>query len=185
MTDQLHTYIALLRGINVSGQKKIRMAELREILSASPHLHKLQTYIQSGNLVFCSELEAGPCANLLSDLILKAYGYRVSVLVRSVSSWKQVVGGNPFLYSDPEMEIGKLYVTFLDAIPTEAHLENLRERDFGEDHWQQLEDVIYVAYHSKYSDSKLDNNMLERILKVTCTTRNWRTTKKLLAMVEG
>ena len=53
----METYIALLRGINVSGQKKIKMAELREQLTGLG-LTAVQTYIQSGNIVFSPELPA-------------------------------------------------------------------------------------------------------------------------------
>ena len=44
-------YIALLRGINISGQKIIKMADLRAILETAG-LSNVQTYIQSGNIIF-------------------------------------------------------------------------------------------------------------------------------------
>ena len=44
-------YISLLRGINVGGNKKVKMAELKDVY-LSLGFEDVQTYIQSGNVLF-------------------------------------------------------------------------------------------------------------------------------------
>ncbi len=89
-------YIALLRGINVSGQKKIKMADLRAHLS-DLKLGDVQTYIQSGNITF--ESPAAPDGHLAAAIkgkILEAYGFEVPTLVVSSEELQHVAVGNPF-----------------------------------------------------------------------------------------
>jgi Protein of unknown function (DUF1697) len=52
-TVTMHTYISMLRGINVSGQKQVRMTELKSLYE-SLGLENVRTYVQSGNVVFAS-----------------------------------------------------------------------------------------------------------------------------------
>ena len=89
-------YIALLRGINVSGQKKIKMADLRTYLGDAG-LQDVQTYIQSGNIVFKSEnADKAELAQKISDEIKEAYGFDVPVLVLTADYLQSAIEQNTY-----------------------------------------------------------------------------------------
>lgn len=165
-------YVALLRGINVSGQKKIKMAELREWLSDAGLL-SVQTYIQSGNIVFESDQSESQTASLIEAAILKASGFEVPTLVLPQDFLKDVIAGNPFLESIDDEK--KLYVCFLLDEVTPEGMGNLKTADLGGDEYRIVDRVIYTCYHQGMGKTKMDNNFLEKRLKVRATSRNWRT----------
>ena len=79
----MKTYIALLRGINVGGHKKVSMAHLRDVLTKSG-LENVKTYIQSGNVIFQSLKEnKGELEVLIHNAIMAHFGFDVPILVRS------------------------------------------------------------------------------------------------------
>ena len=174
----MQTYIALLRGINVSGQKKIIMAELRALL-AKLSLQDIRTYIQSGNVIFESKNTPKIIRTNLQQTIHKQYGFEVPVTVFKQSFLTQVIKENPFLIKDPNLDIKMLYVAFLAEKPSLEHLEILKEKYKGEDEFILSEKVVYLYYKNGASRTKLTNNYLENHLKVSATSRNWKTTLKL------
>ncbi|MEM9867199.1 MAG: DUF1697 domain-containing protein, partial [Bacteroidota bacterium] len=90
------TYIAFLRGINVGGHRKIKMVELREVLSKNG-FDQVQTYIQSGNMLFQSaERDSIKIAATIRKLIDKAFGFLVPVLVVSSERLRTILENNPF-----------------------------------------------------------------------------------------
>jgi uncharacterized protein (DUF1697 family) len=120
----MNTFISMLRGINVSGQKKIRMVELRD-LYASLNLVDVETYVQSGNVVFDStESDASKLAELIEARIEKTYGYAVPVFIRDGNDFQRIVVSNPFLNERNE-DPAKLYVTFLYSALFEPRLSDL------------------------------------------------------------
>jgi len=84
-----------LRGINVGGHKKILMADLRDFLE-NLNLKNVQTYIQSGNIVFqSSELNSTSLETLIENQILKQYGFDVPVLVKIQQELKSLRNEKP------------------------------------------------------------------------------------------
>lgn len=80
----MNTYIALLRGINVGGNKIIKMQELKAMFEALKYEH-VRTYIQSGNVVFESEgASASGLAGTISQRIQETFGFEVPVIIRSL-----------------------------------------------------------------------------------------------------
>ena len=178
----MQTYIAILRGINVNGQKIIKMAELRDHLTVLG-FNNLASYIQSGNIVFQSEI---PDSNVLEDKIhenIKAnYGFDVPVIVRSLSEWKLVVEQFPFNMED--CDINRLGFVFLKNKPAHNHVEEIAKFKASNDEVVYADKEIYLHIPDGFGKSKLTNNVFERKLKVTATTRNWKTTQKLLEMAK-
>ena len=173
------TYMALLRGINVSGHKKIKMPELKTMFEALGFTN-VRTYIQSGNVVFESN-SGEDLESKISAKIQEQFGFEVSVICRTLEEIKQVVKRNPFaetLGFEPE----KLYVTFLQKTPSEEKLEVLQTLSFAPEKYSVLGKEIYVYCTNGYGQTKLDNGLFERKLKVIGTTRNWRTVNKLIEM---
>src|SRR6185437_8748958 len=88
-------YVALLRGVNVGGNT-LKMSWLREACEEIG-LNDVQTYVQSGNLVFSSRLSAAKLEQSLKELIDRQTRLPVSVTVRSAAELEGVIAGNPFL----------------------------------------------------------------------------------------
>jgi uncharacterized protein (DUF1697 family) len=177
----MNTYIAMLRGINVSGQKKINMQDLKALLG-SIDLHQVRTYIQSGNVVFqSSSTEPADIASRIGTSIAGQYGFEVPVVVRTVSDIAGTLSGNPFL-TRPDVEADKLHVTFLSESPAPALLDKIRDIDFQPDAFVTIGREIFVYCPDGYGRTKITNTYFENKLKVTATTRNWRTVLELYNM---
>lgn len=178
----MQTYIAILRGINVSGQKIIKMAELRDHLS-SLGFSKLSTYIQSGNIVFQTEEAANNILeNKIHQNIKDNYGFEVPVIVRSYMEWQQVVDQFPF--DIKKYDIKRLGFVFLKEKPALVLVDEIAKFKAANDEVVYADKEIYLSMPDGFGTSKLTNNVFERKLKVAATTRNWRTTQKLLEMAD-
>ena len=174
------TYIALLRGINVSGQKKIKMADLRTHLSELGY-GNLQTYIQSGNIVFSSaEEDAAVLEGQIHEKIKEKYGFEVPVLVLQPEDFTAVLDRNPM--QEERHDRKRLYVTFLASEPVPEKKAKLSELDYSPEEYVLDGKVIYFFSPTGYGRAKMNNNFFEQKLKVKATTRNWNTVNKLLAM---
>lgn len=179
-------YLALLRGINVSGKKIIKMEDLRELMT-SADFKNVKTYIQSGNVIFdSSEKAKDKVAKAIEVLIEQHYGFDVSVFIINKKDLEEAVNSNPFVEGRVEEEAGfkKIYVTFLSEKPTEENFEKLKQAPIGNDLIEIVDNILYFQLESKASDSKLSNSLIESKLKVRATTRNWNTTIKLLFLME-
>ena len=175
----MNKYIALLRGINVSGQKKILMADLRELLS---DYNDVKTYIQSGNIIFESDSQNIKELELqIKGKIHSKYSFEVPVIVKTIDEWEQTFNNNPFL-SNRNIDIKQLYVTFLSEIPSKENIAILNQTNFSPDEFIIQNNFIYSCYPNGSGRSKMTNTIFERKLKVTATSRNWNTVTKLLAL---
>jgi uncharacterized protein (DUF1697 family) len=171
------THVALLRGINVSGQKKIKMADLRKLLEQID-LREVQTYIQSGNIVFQSSLEAAALRQKISGVIADYYGFEVPVQVIPANQWREWANENPFLPGHEE-DLRFLHLTILEKDPGP-----LPPLSFDtEDQFEQRGRLIYLYCPGGYGRSKLANTFWERKAGCAATTRNWKTVRKLAEMV--
>lgn len=175
------TYIALLRGINVSGQKSIKMAELRTQLEDLGFAN-VQTYIQSGNIVFDFEkYRSADLENLIRTKILDQYGFEVHVMVKTPEQLEKVVHDNPFIHEARE-ESTRLFVTFLSDIPSPERVDKLKTLDYSPERWVLIGSDVYFFAANGYGKAKMNNNFFEAKLKIQATTRNWKTVNMLLQM---
>ena len=174
----MKTYISILRGINVSGQKKIIMTDLKHLYENLGFLD-VETYIQSGNVIFNSTLKSteNKLAKLIEEKILEIFGFNVSVIIRTLNDLKKIIELNPFKNN----EIESLYVTFLSNAPNTINLEKLQELQFFPDQFAIIDKEVYLTV-SSYGNTKLSNQFFESKLKVTATTRNIKTINKLIEM---
>ncbi|MCB0731679.1 MAG: DUF1697 domain-containing protein [Ignavibacteriae bacterium] len=178
----MNKYISILRGINVSGQKLIKMADLKELYE-SLNFKNVQTYIQSGNVIFCSELKNyDEIISLIETAIEKNYNFTVPVQLLTQQKLESIIEQNPFAQKG-NCDITKLHVTILNKIPDKKLIENLESIEFGKDEFIIEKDVIYLHIPESYGNTKLNNNFFENKLKVKATTRNWKTTNKLFELI--
>jgi len=172
-------YIAILRGINVSGQKIVNMAELRQLLS-NVGLQNLETYIQSGNLVFKADQKADELAATIRERILNHFGFEVPTLVLPANEMDIVIQENPF----QDKDLSKVHVTFLSSQPNDQLIESLRSSPNPNESYLVKGKVIYMHCPDGYGRTKINNMFFEKKLKTTATTRNWKTCLKLWEMAQ-
>jgi uncharacterized protein (DUF1697 family) len=176
----MQTFISILRGINVSGQKKILMNDLKSLYES--FFKDVNTYIQSGNVAFkSSETNDLKIAKKIEAAIFKKYNFHVPVIVRSACEMKKIVSSNPFL-KDKNIDVKKLHVTFLSETPSEENVKSIENVDFSQDQFIISGKEIYLHIPESYGKTKLSNQFFEKKLKVTATTRNWNTVVKLMEM---
>jgi uncharacterized protein (DUF1697 family) len=177
------TFIAMLRGINVSGHKIIKMEPLRACFIAMD-FSQVKTYVQSGNLVFeaPNELTVG-LADKIKRKILHEFGFSVPVAVKTVAELRHIVQNNPFA-KNPAIDTSKLHVTFLSAPPPKSALQELLPLAVDPEQIQIIEKEIYLYCPNGYGRTKLSNNAIEKKLAVEATTRNWNTVNTLLEMAQ-
>lgn len=172
------TYISLLRGINVSGQKLIKMVDLK-VLYEELGFVSVKTYIQSGNVVFQSDIKELNYEKTIADKIYEKYNFEVPVLVKTLSEWSKITNNNPF--SSNNLEENKLYVTLLSDVPDSSLVEKINSGNYGNDQFICDNNVVYLFFPELgYGNTKLSNNFFESKLKLKATTRNWTTMINLL-----
>lgn len=172
------TYISLLRGINVSGQKKIPMKELAAMFEGAGFA-RVRTYIQSGNVLFDSPKKStAALSQTIHDAIEKSFGFDVDVLVLTPNEIETALAENPF---DAE----KMYLTFLFETPNDVPHDAIDSARAPSEEISIGERVVYFHCPEGYGKSKLSNNFFEAKLKVRATTRNLKTTKTLSSMARA
>jgi uncharacterized protein (DUF1697 family) len=174
-------YIALLRGINVSGHNKIKMAELKRTLETMG-LSCVQTYIQSGNVLFESGENPEQLRLQIEDGIRADFGISITVVLRTAEELERIIADCP--YADVCLAEGEsVHVSVLTDTPPQKVIDLLTgsERDNDECYIQGR--VIYFLFRQSILDSKLAKNMQK--LGNTATTRNWNTINKLAALVKA
>ncbi len=175
-------YIALLRGINVSGHKRVPMAELRE-LAHELGCERVESYIQSGNLVVQSPLSARELEAALEKAIVGRFGFSVDVVVRSSSEWERYAAGSPF--ADAEAERPHLLHLGLSKRKVKAGaVRALAAYAQAGERIQALTDGLWIDFSSGVARSKLTPQVLDRVVGSTVTARNFRTVLKLAELAK-
>lgn len=178
----MKTYIALLRGINVSGKNSIKMDVLRLSLEKL-YFQQVTTYIQSGNIVFKTENENTQEIELqIAQQIKMDFGYDIPVLVLEKEQLEQIIANNPFTQQEKESVF--LHVTFFSSSPKNFDRTTIEVKKQNGEEIVIAETAIYLFCPKGYGKTKLTNNFLETALKINCTTRNWKTINELFKMMK-
>ena len=159
------------------------MAELKSLYE-SLDLTNVETYVQSGNVVFESALQS--TANLVALLeaqIERSFGYSVSVFIRNKNDFLRIIDSNPFIKGRQE-DPDKLYVTFLYQTPSRLQISNLGNPDSGADEFIAGNEDIFLFCPNGYGRTKLSNTFFEKKLNMPATTRNWKTVNALYRMAD-
>jgi uncharacterized protein (DUF1697 family) len=180
----MKTFIGLLRGINVDGKNRLPMQKLRE-LGMGIGLSAVQTYMQSGNVVFQAEaVDPVSLATQIEERIRQEFGFSVAVFIRQPDEFKRILANNPFLVKRTE-DPARLYVTFLYQDPDEVAWSRVTSPSGTTDEFARAEQVVYLFCPNGYGKTKLSNDFFERKLGVPATTRNWNTVSTLSDMAES
>ena len=172
-------YISILRGINVGTGRKVLMADLKR-LCENLGLQNVQTYIQSGNVVFelqqpesVSEFETH-----LQKVFTETFGFDIPVLVRTSEEWAESIAQNPFL-KEKNVDVDRLHLTCLKEIPSLELLEKIKTFQYLPDRYEIIGKNVFIFCAAGYGTSRLVNSFFESKLKTPATTRNWKTVMKL------
>ncbi len=173
-------WVALLRGINLGGRNRMKMVDLREMMTDLSFTN-VQTYIQTGNILFSSPAKhsAEDVTKTIEVGIKKTFGHTVAALVLSFDALTVLVQSNPFLEETDASD--NMHVTFLKT--GAASDRPLPDPElYMPDRFAVVPGAVYLSLSGLYRDTKLNNTFWERRLKVPASTRRWRTVIRLYEM---
>jgi uncharacterized protein (DUF1697 family) len=172
----MKTYICLLRGVNVGGNNRLPMKELRSLLETIG-LENVRTYIQSGNIVFRSEeADVSKLAAGISAAIKDSFGFEPLALVLSGEEFDEALAANP--YPEAESEPKTLHLYFLASAPANPDLEVLEALKQESERFQLTDRVFYLHAPNGIGRSKLAAK-IEKSLAEPVTARNWRSVTQI------
>ena len=155
------------------------MAELSVVLEDAG-LKNVQTYIQSGNIVFDSdETEKEKLQDIITKAIQRDFGFDVPTLVIQEKDIGQILEANPFANKSDE---NKLYYVLLKKPSKKEFVQQFEQLHFDNEDFHITDNCVYLLCKNGYGRAKLNNNLIEKKLKVEATTRNQKTMLKLLEM---
>ncbi|MDX8451585.1 DUF1697 domain-containing protein [Mesorhizobium sp. VK9D] len=172
-------FVALFSGINVGGNRIVKMAELKALFE-SLGFTDVATYVQSGNVVFrANKGDAVTLAKQLETAFEKKWGFNSRIVVRDAGWFERLVGQNPY----PEIagEPTKLHAYVLEREPTAEETKRLADKCTGPESFEIKGDVLYLHAPEGLGKSVFAN-LIPRTLKVPGTARNWRSVLALLEM---
>ncbi len=171
--------VSLLRGINVGGHKKIRMADLRSLYEDLGH-GQVASYIQSGNVVFeTSDRSRDRVRRGIQDAIADRFGFDVPVELRSHRELDAILKNSPFGKVDLATEGALIGVAFLAARPADARIADLYQIVRAPEEVAVVGKDVYLRYPHGFGRAKLTHTHIESKLGTAATTRNWKTVQKL------
>ena len=174
----MKTYIALLKGINVGGHNKIPMAELRELLSRVC-FKNVKTYIQSGNLIFDTEiLSRKQIKKEINKAILNRLGFDVKIIVKTRKDLKRIYDGCPFAKAKKI----ESYFVILSNEPKNELIKSASEKCYEGEEYKIIRDCLYYYSEKGFGRAKFNINFFERKLKTLATARNYKTIVKLIEL---
>lgn len=175
----MNTYIALFRGINVGGKNLLPMKDLVAIFKSMNYAN-IQTYIQSGNVIFQSkDVVSKGCGVEIGKRVFETMGFAPKVLIITAAELQQAFANNPFTPSDGKA----LHFFFLDSPPLQPDIAKLAAIKTPTEEFKLTDDVFYLYAPGGIGRSKLAAEV-EKALGIPVTARNWNTVGKLLLMVE-
>lgn len=179
MSARAKIFVALFSGINVGGNRIVKMAELRSFFEELG-FGNVASYVQSGNVVFRSAKgDAATLAKQLEAEFEKKWGFHSRIMVRDLGWFGRLVAENP--YPEVAGEPTKLHAYVLERPPTADEVAWLAEKCTGPERFEIRGDVLYLHAPEGLGKSVFAN-LIPRTLKVPATARNWRTVLMLLAM---
>lgn len=174
-------YVGFLRGINVGGKNKMKMADLKKTLEAAGLAH-VQTYLQSGNVLFQSEESGETLRPCIEKAISEAVGVAPNVILRTAAELAELVGNCPY-DAEALSEGESIQISMLTEEAPQASTDILSKGQSEVDEFQIRGCTIYFLFRQSVLDSKLASNIQK--LGDRTTTRNWNTMSKLVELAEA
>jgi uncharacterized protein (DUF1697 family) len=171
------THIGLLRAVNVGGRNSVGMAELRSLLDKLG-MQDVRTLLQSGNVVFRSDMGGARLEGLLENEAQKRLGLETEFFLRSAADWKAIIAGNPFR-AEARRDPGRLVLMCLKEAPERTDVAALQKAITGREVVRASGRHAYLVYPDGQGRSRLTLALIQRKLGTSGTARNWNTVLKL------
>ena len=176
-------FVSLFRGINVGGQHKVKMSELKEMHEALG-LRDVTPYIQSGSVVFTGDdADVARVRDQIEESFEKRFGFHSEVIVCSSTELQYIIDTNPF-QGQPGKETKWIVVMFLAVHPDDTAQENLRGTYNGPEEFFIIGQELHIYYPEGIGRSKFSGSFIEKKLKTFGTARNWNTVLKLRELMQ-
>ena len=166
-------FLALLRAVNVGG-RKLPMAELRALCTDELGWREVQTYIQSGNVVFETEGEAATLETSLERAVETRFGFAAPAMIRTASEWPALLARNPFL-SEAEAEPSRVFLGIGKGAIAAGAAEKIAGRAAAGERVKEAGGALWFHYPQGAGTSKLTPALIDRAAGCPVTARNWRT----------
>lgn len=143
-------------------------------------LLNVQTYIQSGNIVYqASEQDCAILSQNIHNTILAQLGLDIPTFTLSSKQFDDIINQNPFT---AEEELAQLYITFIEGVPYPNGKTAIEEKKADNELLHITTSAIFLIANIGYDKTKVNNTLIENKLKVTATTRNYKTCLKLISL---
>jgi len=173
--------IALLRAVNVGG-RKLPMAELRT-LCGGLGWEDVETYVQSGNVVFTAPGGTGKLETALEEAVERRFGFHSDAMVRTAAQWRALLEANPFL-DVAEREPGRVMVGIPKRALAAGSAATIAAEAAAGERVEEAGGALWFHYPQGAGTSKLTPRLIDRSAGSPVTARNWRTVSALLEMLE-
>jgi uncharacterized protein (DUF1697 family) len=176
----MKTYISFLRGINMTGHNIIQMADLK-VLYQMLGFEDVETYIQSGNVIFRSSknIEKSDISLMIEEAITLKYNYRVPVMIKTVAELHSLLSVNPFL-NEESFDPAKMAVIFVREELSRQRIEKVSNLDYPPDKFRIVGNEIFIWCPNGFGRSKIYTGFFEKKMGINGTGRNWKTITTLL-----
>ena len=180
-------FIALLRGINVGGKNMMKMAALKAALEEAG-LDAVQTYIQSGNVLFRSQQNEADLRLLIENTIQARFGFAVPVVLRTAAELDSLIGNLPFMDDEiKKVQEGTdaevLYAALLNETPSAERIAQVEKYKSAGEQMVVVGRDVYLLFSESIRSSKLASHLVK--LDKSATTRNWKTILKLSGLAKS
>lgn len=173
--------VALLKGVNVGGNRKLPMADLKKLVEDLGY-GEVKTLLASGNVVFDAPGDAADLETKL-EAALETLGLKTDILIRDHADLAKIVAGNPFADAATDHP-NHLMVHFHREPFPEGLIDRIPELYEGPERLHAIGRTLYVDFPRDIGHSKLPQAMAKAKFPKLNTARNWNTVTKLLAMLE-
>lgn len=176
----MNNYIIFLRGINVSGKNILKMQLLKNSLKAK-HFPKVQTYIQSGNILIPNTtLSPLEIKTIIETTLSNEFGINSNCFVFKELQLTEIYNNIPFLTENTK----EIYFTFIEHLPAIEILNPLQEQNYKGDEFSATKNCIYIKCINGFGKTKLNTNFFEKKLQTEATTRNYNTLLKMITLAK-
>ena len=173
--------IALLRGVNLGPNKRVKMAELREVLTDAGY-EDVRTLVNSGNIVLTTRKTPASVESEVHELILSELGVDTSVMVRTRDELADAISRCPYPEADERPK--HVHVAFLKGDVDQERVAELQATDFGDEAFEISGRELFAWHPRGLADSDLAK-ALQKGAGADATSRNWNTVTKLLALADA
>lgn len=168
------TFIVLLRGVNVGGNNKVPMAELRATCEKEGFANA-RTYVNSGNLVIEGKGTAASVEKTVEGILVKRFKVEVPVVVRTAAQWPAYVKGNPFPKAVPQV----VQLGLSKTPPLPGCAKAIAERAADGEQVKVIGDAVWILFAQGVGKSKVSPAFLDKAAGSPLTMRNWNTVQEL------